>query len=297
MLGDTDVGSGTLRFAKDYIGVDYHNDGHSHIDALCHVAFDGALYNGRTVDSRHRRGALRRYDRGRQERSGRARRAARRAAVREVAWLEPGEHIFREDLEAAERGRASRSAEGDILLVRTGHAGGWPSRAVGHARPPRPAFTRPVRRSLAERRIAALGSDGNSDTAPSTHRGDRFPIHVLALNAMGVHLLDYLPVRGPRRRLRAGRPLGVPVRRSTAADRWRDRLAPQPDGDLLTAHLAMRAERRRGRALPAKHPAAPSRASARARMATTAASPRQPWRSPSPPAASPFTSVPSRRED
>ena len=40
--------------------------------------------------------------------------------------------------------------------------------------------------------VAALGSDGNSDTAPSTTEGVGFPIHVLALNAMGVHLLDYL---------------------------------------------------------------------------------------------------------
>ena len=45
---------------------------------------------------------------------------------------------------------------------------------------------------LAERRIAALGSDANSDTTPSTTEGIDFPIHALALNAMGVHLLDYL---------------------------------------------------------------------------------------------------------
>jgi kynurenine formamidase len=45
---------------------------------------------------------------------------------------------------------------------------------------------------LAERQIAALGSDGNNDTAPSATEGVAFPIHVLALNAMGVHLLDYL---------------------------------------------------------------------------------------------------------
>ena len=37
-----------------------------------------------------------------------------------------------------------------------------------------------------------LGSDGNSDTAPSTTEGVAFPIHVLALNAMGLPLLDYL---------------------------------------------------------------------------------------------------------
>ena len=49
MLGDEDIGSGTLRFAKDYVGADYHNASHSHIDALCHVVFDGALYNGKPL--------------------------------------------------------------------------------------------------------------------------------------------------------------------------------------------------------------------------------------------------------
>jgi kynurenine formamidase len=45
---------------------------------------------------------------------------------------------------------------------------------------------------LAERGVAVLGSDTNGDTAPSSTEGVGFPIHVLALAAMGVHLLDYL---------------------------------------------------------------------------------------------------------
>ena len=45
---------------------------------------------------------------------------------------------------------------------------------------------------LAEREIAVLGSDTNNDTAPSTTEGVAFPIHVLAIYAMGIHLLDYL---------------------------------------------------------------------------------------------------------
>ena len=39
-------GSGPVRFAKDYIGLDYHHDGHSHIDALCHVASTGSSTTG-----------------------------------------------------------------------------------------------------------------------------------------------------------------------------------------------------------------------------------------------------------
>jgi kynurenine formamidase len=59
---------------------------------------------------------------------------------------------------------------------------------------------------IAERAVAALGSDGNSDTAPSSTAGVGFPIHVLALAAMGLHLLDYLQFEGLRNACeRAGR--------------------------------------------------------------------------------------------
>lgn len=45
---------------------------------------------------------------------------------------------------------------------------------------------------VADRRVAALGSDGNNDTSPSAAEGVEFPVHVLAVNALGMHLLDYL---------------------------------------------------------------------------------------------------------
>ena len=51
---------------------------------------------------------------------------------------------------------------------------------------------------VADRRVAALGSDGHSDTAASTTQGVAFPIRVLAINAMGVHLLDYLTLEDMR---------------------------------------------------------------------------------------------------
>jgi hypothetical protein len=46
MLPDEDIGLGAVRFAKDYVGLDYHNPGHSHIDAFCHVAYRGSIYGG-----------------------------------------------------------------------------------------------------------------------------------------------------------------------------------------------------------------------------------------------------------
>src|SRR5437763_5434820 len=51
MLGGATGNAGPVQFIKDYVGSDYHNDGHTHIDALCHVAYRGTLYNGRPEDS------------------------------------------------------------------------------------------------------------------------------------------------------------------------------------------------------------------------------------------------------
>jgi kynurenine formamidase len=192
MLPDEDIGLGALHFAKDYVGLDYHNPGHSHIDALCHVAYEGSIYGGKpsqsvTPDGGHAgtiellkdglvgRGVLLDVPR-----------------LRQLSWLEPGDNVFQEDLEEAEKAQGTAVGAGDILLVRTGHArrlaelGPWDTDETRAGLHPTAA------RFLGERGVAALGSDGNNDTAPSTTEGVAFPIHVLALNAMGVHLLDYL---------------------------------------------------------------------------------------------------------
>jgi kynurenine formamidase len=192
MLTDVDIGSGSVRMTKDYVGVDYHNDGHSHIDAFCHVAYDGYFYDGQPETLVTSRGA----EAGAIDllADGLVGRGVLLdvPAVRSMAWLEPGEHVFTEDLVAAERRQSVSVRDGDILLVRTGHARRlselepWDTGAFKAGLHPTAA------RFLAERRVAALGSDGNNDTAPSTTEVVAFPIHVLALNAMGVHLLDYL---------------------------------------------------------------------------------------------------------
>ena len=45
---------------------------------------------------------------------------------------------------------------------------------------------------VADRQVAMLGSDSNNDTAGSVAEQVDFPVHVLAINALGVQLLDYL---------------------------------------------------------------------------------------------------------
>jgi kynurenine formamidase len=191
-----DIGSGSLHFLKDFVGADYHNDGHTHLDALCHVAYEGRLYNGRPEDAVAFDGAS--VESVEVLRDGLVGRGVLLdiPRLRGVPWLEPGDSVTAGELEAAERAQGVTVQRGDILLVNLGHArrlrelGPWD--AASHK-----AGLHPTAMSfVAEREVAVLGSDGNSDTAPSDVEGVDFPVHVLALNAMGVHLLDYLRFEG-----------------------------------------------------------------------------------------------------
>ena len=183
---------GPVSLARDYVGVDYHNDTHTHIDALCHVGYDGSLYNGKPADAVTSGGAT--AESIEVLKDGLVGRGVLLdiPRIRGVPWLEPGENVFRDELEAAERGQRVTVGEGDILLVRTGHArrlnelGPWETPSAKSGLHPTAATF------LAERGVAALCSDTNSDTAPSSTEGVAFPVHVLAIAAMGVHLLDYL---------------------------------------------------------------------------------------------------------
>ncbi len=97
-----------------------------------------------------------------------------------------------EDLQRAETAQGVRVGPGDILCVRVGHhrrrnqTGAWDV-ANGRA-----GLHPTAMHFLAERQVAVLGSDGNNDTAPSAVPEVPYPVHVLAVNAMGLQLVDYL---------------------------------------------------------------------------------------------------------
>ena len=116
--------------------------------------------------------------------------------LRGVPWLEPGDHVTADDLIRAEEAQQVRVGQGDLLFVRVGHRrrrtelGPWDSAAS------RAGLHPTAVEFVAERRVAVLGSDSNNDTSPSAAEGVEFPVHVLAINAMGVHLLDWLQFDG-----------------------------------------------------------------------------------------------------
>jgi kynurenine formamidase len=197
------AGSPPIHFLKDYIGSDYHNDGHTHIDALCHVGYEGRLYNGKSVDVVTPKGA------GVNSIEVLKDGLVGRGVLLDIPrlhgsrWLEPGEHVLPEDLERAEREQGVTVGEGDILLVRTGHARRLAELGPWNTAEAKAGLHPTAMRFVAERDVAVLGCDGNNDTAPSTTEGVDFPIHVLAINALGIHLLDYLQLEPVRARCEA----------------------------------------------------------------------------------------------
>ncbi len=185
-----------LTFAMDRLAMNVHGNADSHIDALCHVMYQARLYNGVPAGTVTAGGAA-------ELSIGLARDGIVGRGVlldiprlRGVRWLEPGDHVTAGDLTRAEQAQQVRVGRGDLLFVRVGHRlrraemGPWDSAAT-HA-----GLHPAAMEFVAERRVAVLGSDSNNDTSPSAAEGVDFPVHVLAVNAMGLHLLDWLQFDG-----------------------------------------------------------------------------------------------------
>ncbi|MGA5192889.1 cyclase family protein [Streptomyces exfoliatus] len=187
-----DIGSDALHFATDRFAMNVHGDADSHLDALCHVVFDDQLYGGVPASTVTAEGARRlSVDLLADGIVGRGV-LLDVPGLRGVPWLEPGDHVTPDDLAAAEAAQGVRVGAGDLLFVRVGHRlrrtvlGPWDTAAARVGLHPRAV------EFLAEREVAALGGDGNNDTAPSAVRDVAFPVHVLAIHALGIHLMDYL---------------------------------------------------------------------------------------------------------
>lgn len=190
---DEDIGSGSLRFATDFIGMQFHGDCHTHIDALCHIAYRGQLYNGVPATEVSTSGSavldITEYGHGVVGRGV----LLDIPRLRGVPWLEPGTAVTRAELEEAERAQGVRLGEGDLFVFRTGHhrrrleLGPWDNEAEGKAGLHVDAI--PL---LHERHIAGFLPDGDGETVPSTVEGISYPIHPLQITAMGMLASDSL---------------------------------------------------------------------------------------------------------
>ena len=185
-------------FALDSISFGIHDGTNSHLDALCHYRLgkDGKyiVFNGHPQDLDEngcKADAMDRMGPGIFTRGV----LVDMPLLKGVEYLEPGTHIYPQDLEAWEKYAHVKIGSGDAVLVRTGR---WARRAklgpwnLGRDAAGLDVTTMPW---LKQRDIALLGGDGGNDVLPSGVQGvgeaAGRPVHTLALAVMGVPLVDH----------------------------------------------------------------------------------------------------------
>jgi kynurenine formamidase len=192
---DIDLPQGEPHLALDFFGSECHGDCHTHIDALCHISYQGSLYNGRPVDRVTSHGPeildITEFAHGIIGRGV----LLDIPRLRGVKWLEPGEAVMTDELLAAEKEQGVRLGEGDIFVFRTGHhrrrieLGPWNNGYDGEGKAGLHVETIPL---LHERRVAAFFPDGDGETVPCNVEGMAYPIHALQITAMGMACADSL---------------------------------------------------------------------------------------------------------
>ncbi len=165
---DIDVDNG---YFWERYEVEYHGGRVTHLDALCHVAYGGQVYNGRLFED------VASKDNGCTEmgivnlHNG--------LVTRGILIDMPGRAVRRQDIEAWEAETGITISPGDALFLRTGRDSGQ----TGGYHPSLLPFFK-------ERDIALLGADVPQEGAQV--EGVSIPIHFFTLVALGVHLFDNL---------------------------------------------------------------------------------------------------------
>ncbi len=182
------VAPGNVGTADDYLGLATH--GVTHIDALSHLWYDDALYNG--VHPREVRG------------SGAARNGidkigpiVARGVLLDVAGAAgldrlPGGHpIGTAELEDCLERQQIEVGAGDVVLVRTG----WVTQFAADAdvyNGPQPGLSVSTVPWLVERDVAVVGADNVAVECVPDPGGQNAPLHQRLLRDYGVHLMELL---------------------------------------------------------------------------------------------------------
>jgi kynurenine formamidase len=178
------------QFDLDTYSVSYHGYGHTHMDALCHMFYNGKMYNGfsqlEVTDTGANKLAVTNYKAGIFTRGV----LIDIPLLRGVPYLEPDAVVYPEDLDAWEKKAGIHIGSGDVVFLRTGR---WARRA---AKGPWDAAVRSAGFHascapwLHQRDVAMIGSDAASDVMPSGVAGVAQPVHQLIIIAMGTPIFD-----------------------------------------------------------------------------------------------------------
>lgn len=178
------------QFSVDEYKVSYHGFAHTHMDSLCHIFYQGQMYNGvrqeTITDTGAQRLAVTNFKNGIFTRGI----LMDIPRLKGVPYLEPGTAIYPEDLDAWEKKVGVKVGPGDVIFIRTGR---WARRAakgpwdIGSKAAGLHASCVPW---LKARDVAMIGSDAASDVLPSGVPGVTQPIHQLVLIALGTPIFD-----------------------------------------------------------------------------------------------------------
>jgi kynurenine formamidase len=177
-------------FSLDTYSVSYHGWAHTHMDSLCHMFYQGRMYNGYSQQEVTKAGA------GKLAvtnfRNGIFTRGILMdiPRLKGVPYLEPPQPIYPEDLDAWAKKAGVRVEPGDVIFIRTGR---WARRAAKgpwEVSKNSAGLYASCARWLKQHDVAMVGSDGASDVMPSGVEGVTQPIHQLVLIAMGMPIFD-----------------------------------------------------------------------------------------------------------
>ena len=177
-------------YVVDTIGVSYHGNNTTHLDAPSHLYYKGQIYNGYPQSSYSDRGA------GRNDVMSMKNGIFTRGVLfdmpkwKGVSYLDDDEPIYVEDLEAWEKKAGFRVEPGDAVLVRTGRWVRVREKGPLDLNRATPGLYASCVKWLRERGASILGSDVVQDVRPSRIEGVNQPVHQIALNSLGMPLID-----------------------------------------------------------------------------------------------------------
>jgi kynurenine formamidase len=177
--------TGRFQFAEDTLLLATHTG--THVDALAHVWYEDALYNG--FPSSEISGSTGAKRCGIEKMGPLVGRGIVLDVVRWIERLRPGRAVTSDHLRACLSAEALDIQEGDIVFIRTG----WIAKAANSATyfAGEPGLDVEAASWLATQRVAVIGADNYAvEVQPSSE--DRFPVHQILLRDYGVPLIENL---------------------------------------------------------------------------------------------------------
>jgi len=184
------TGADPGQFSVDTYSVLYHGYAHTHMDSLCHMFYEGKMFNGYPKESIGKDGAAKLSIAG--VKNGIFTRGILMdiPRLKGVKYLEPKTPIYPEDLEAWEKQAGIKVGAGDVVFIRTGRWARRAAKGAWNVSSESAGLHASCARWLRQRDVAMVGSDAASDVMPSQVEGVVQPIHQLLLISMGVMIFD-----------------------------------------------------------------------------------------------------------